>query len=219
MILFITSVLLTSYDLFSDIQVKCSFVWPFLAFPLKCLSEKLIRISSWLKQYLRNLHRFNWWHDRTSRNWLRTNSWLRWNPRVLIQIDSWLKMLSHFSIQINSWLNRKTFDSESTHDSALSHTCLGPDRVQTTLWRGPSDHVTQSLNRDWSCHCRCRHSYGDYGQRNLAFPVRPKELPFAAKWYIELWLKTEHRHSPVPAARRVIFLSPPVVKPRPGLAL
>ena len=44
------------------------------------------------------------------------------DSQVLIQIDSWLKTLPDLSIQINSWLKRKTFDSESTHDSTLSYT-------------------------------------------------------------------------------------------------
>ena len=42
------------------------------------------------------------------------------DSEALIQIDSRLKMLLDFSIQIIPWLKRKTFDSDSTHDSPLS---------------------------------------------------------------------------------------------------
>ena len=44
------------------------------------------------------------------------------DSQVLIQINSCLKMLPDFSDKINSWLKRKTFESEPTRDSTLSHT-------------------------------------------------------------------------------------------------
>ena len=110
-------------DLFWISHSSVAFVWTFLAFD----SSAPIRISSWLKQYLKDLNRFNSWLKRVSRSWLKINWWLKWIPQVLVQIDSWLKVFSHISIQINSWLKRKAFDSEWTQDSTLSHThvCLG----------------------------------------------------------------------------------------------
>ena len=58
-----------------------NFVWPFKGFRLKCIPDKLIRISSWLKQYLGNLNRFNSLLKRLSRNWLWINSWVEWIPK------------------------------------------------------------------------------------------------------------------------------------------
>ena len=100
-------------DLFWDFT---KFRWPFVG----PSTSVLLRISSWLKQYLEVLNRFNSWLKRLSRNWLRINPWLKFIPHVLIQIDSWLKVLPPFSIQINSWQAKSIwfwvdslFDSES----------------------------------------------------------------------------------------------------------
>ena len=109
-------------------------IWPFLGSPLKRwlrmsffgLSaqvpfRQIYSNSSWLNQSLGVLSPFNSWFKRLSMNWLKISSWLV-DAQALIQIDSWLQMLPDFSVQIKSWLNSKIFDSESTHDSTLSHT-------------------------------------------------------------------------------------------------
>ena len=102
-------------------------------------SEKLIRINSWLKQYLRELNRFNSWLKQLSRELTLNHLTPHADPQILIQIDSWLMQLhreltqnqltikadSQVLIQIESWL-RKTFDNESTHDSTLSRTHVCP---------------------------------------------------------------------------------------------
>ena len=78
-----------------SIQLCCWLGWHFLGFRLKswlrvtflgafdssAFPEKLIWISSWLKQYLGDLNRFNSWLKRFSSNWLRINSWLKWIAR------------------------------------------------------------------------------------------------------------------------------------------
>ena len=62
---------MTWHDLFWACPIRFSFVWPFWGFRPKCLPEKLIRINSWLKQYLGELNRFS--------------SWLKWLSRELTQ--------------------------------------------------------------------------------------------------------------------------------------
>ena len=59
---------------FSAFHPSVDFVRPFLGVRLKCLTEKLIEISWWFKQYLVGLNRFHSWLKRLSRNWLRINS-------------------------------------------------------------------------------------------------------------------------------------------------
>ena len=82
--------------LFWAFHSSVNFVWPFWAFDSSAFPDKLIRISSWLKQYLGDLNRFNWWLKHLSRNWLRIISWLKWIPKI----DS--LVLPDFSIQTNS---------------------------------------------------------------------------------------------------------------------
>ena len=62
----------------------------------------------------------------------------------MIQIDLSLKMFPDFSIQINSWIKWKTFDSNSTHDSTLSHAydCL-------VAWEHGSDTAWWREHRLW----------------------------------------------------------------------
>ena len=115
-----------SVDLFWAFNFIVDFVWPFWGFWLKYLPDKLIWISSWLKQYLGDLNRFNSWLKRLFQELTHNQLMTQIDSQVLLQIDSWLKMLSGFSIQVNSLLKRKTFDSGSTHDSTLS---------QTHVWR------------------------------------------------------------------------------------
>ena len=49
-------------------------------------------------------------------------------PRYWFRFTHDSKCIPIFSIQINSWLNQKVFDSDSTHDSTMSHTrvCFPP---------------------------------------------------------------------------------------------
>ena len=127
MMLLIPSLLLTSYGLFWGIQLNC---WPFWAFHSSvdfalhfgCFwLEKLIRISSWLKQYLGGRNQFNSWLKQPSRNWLRINSWLSGFHRYWF-ISNHDSKCFPVSIQINSWHKRRSFNSESTHGSTSSHT-------------------------------------------------------------------------------------------------
>ena len=113
------------------------FCWPFLVFHYISLtffelslnfvdlfsafdSSVLIRISSWLKQYLEDLSRFNSWLTRLSRNWLRINSWLKWIPQILIQIVSWLKKCVPI------------FRLKPTHGSSENYLILS--RLMIRLW-------------------------------------------------------------------------------------
>ena len=106
---------------FSTLLNSCSF----LSFRLKYLPDNLMWISSWPS----SSSIWETWVDSThysirrlfqesTQNQLMTQV----DSQVFIQIDSWLRRIPDFSIHIDSWLKPKTFDSESTHDSTLSHT-------------------------------------------------------------------------------------------------
>ena len=94
-----------------------TFLW---AFDSSAFTDKLIWISSWIKQYLGDLNRFNSWYNRFSRNWLRINSWLKW-----IQKD-WL-MIQHasqfFRFKSTHYSSEKHFRVDSWFDSE-SYPCL-----------------------------------------------------------------------------------------------
>ena len=97
-----------SFDLFGAFNFIVDSVWPFLGL--------LTQVPFWqidLNQLMTQA---------VSRRHESIQLMTQVDSQVLIQIDSWLKMLPDFSIQINSLLKRKTFDSESTHDSTLSQT-------------------------------------------------------------------------------------------------
>ena len=89
----------------------------------------LIRIKSWLEQYLKDLNRFNSWVKRLSRNCgflafqdpeSNHDKWISW---VLIQIDSRLKVLPLFRFKSRF---------KSTRDSSKKHLILS--RLMIWLW-------------------------------------------------------------------------------------
>ena len=98
------------------------FVWPFWGFRLKGLPDLLIWISSWFKRYLRDSNRFNSWLKRLSRSWLRVNSRLKWIPLYWFRLTHDSKYFPTFRFKSTHDSSEKTYDSESTHDSTLSHT-------------------------------------------------------------------------------------------------
>ena len=63
------------------------FVWPFLGFRLKYIhSDKLIWISSWLKQYLGDLNRFSSWFKRLFQELTQNQLKTQVDSEALIQI-------------------------------------------------------------------------------------------------------------------------------------
>ena len=130
----------TSYDLFwafdQSVLSWCDLfrdVWPFLGIRLKCLPE------NWFESThdLRSLSRFNSWLKWLFMELTENQLTIQADPKVLIQIDSWLKRLSRYLTQNqliaqadpqvlnqfdSSLKQKKTIDSESTHDSTLSRT-------------------------------------------------------------------------------------------------
>ena len=102
--------------------------WPFLGHS----SSALIRINSWLKQYLQELNRFNSWLKRLSKNWLRINSWQVDSPRI----DSdWIMTQSASPF----------FRIKSTHDSGEKHLTLS--RLMIRLWAIPMSAIVTQRSR------------------------------------------------------------------------
>ena len=98
------------------------FVWPSLGFPLKCLPRQTDLNQLMTQAISQRLESIQLMTQAGFQELTQNQLMSQMDFQILIQIDSWHKMLSDFSIQISSWLKRKTFDSESTPDSTLSHT-------------------------------------------------------------------------------------------------
>ena len=114
--------ILSSNGLFGGIQHNRWLGMAFLGFQLKCwlhmtffelstqlsFRKKMIRISSWLKQYLGDLNRFSSWLKRLSGNWLRIKSWLKWIHRCWFRSTHYSKCFLIFRFK-------------STHDSSKNN--------------------------------------------------------------------------------------------------
>ena len=96
---------LTLYDLFGG-------------FWLKCLPNKLIWISSWIKQYLRYLDQFNSWLKHLPWNWLRIKSLLKRIPRHWFRLTHNSKCFPIFQFKwTHDWSKHILFWVDSWFDS------------------------------------------------------------------------------------------------------
>ena len=154
-------------------------------------SRELIWINSWLNKYLGDLNRFISWLRCLTReliqNQLTTQAdpryWFRSSHDLSAFLGNWLRINSQLKQIPRYWINsthdssKKIIDSESTHDSTLSHThvCSRPIH-RFLIWR------------NWANNAHLWTFVSCWGTRQLkqlqCFKQHTKMLPWARRGFM-----------------------------------